>query len=79
MSLRRSSSAFVAWSHPVLGPRIASPILCQGCLYVFGQQGGTMNCLDAKTGKEHYRKRLPSAGGFTAGDTAAVTVTILGK
>ena len=61
-----TSNAFVAWSGPVQGYRISSPSLCQGCLYVFGQYGGTMNCLDAKTGRELYRKRIPGAAGFFA-------------
>ena len=37
-----------------------------GCLYTLEQQGGLVRCCDAKTGKEHYRQRLPGADGFTA-------------
>ncbi len=61
-----TSNSFIAWSGAVPGYRIASPTLCQGCLYVLGQYGGTTNCLDAKTGKEVFRKRMPGADGFTA-------------
>jgi outer membrane protein assembly factor BamB len=65
-----STNAFVAWSGVVKGYRIASPILCQGCLYVLEQDGGIIHCIDAKTGEEHYRKRLPNASGFAASAVA---------
>ena len=29
---------------------MASPALCQGCVYVLEQYGGIIHCLDAKTG-----------------------------
>ena len=45
---------------------MASPTLGRGCVYILEQNGGIIRCLDAKTGKEHYRKRLPGAAGFTA-------------
>jgi outer membrane protein assembly factor BamB len=62
-----SSNAQVAWSVPVKGGyRMASPAICQGCVYVLEQHSGIVRCLDAKTGAEHYRKRLPDAAGFTA-------------
>jgi outer membrane protein assembly factor BamB len=31
-----------------------------------GNQTGIVRCLNANTGEEHYRKRLPGASGFTA-------------
>jgi outer membrane protein assembly factor BamB len=37
-----------------------------GCLYSLEQQGGIIRCCDAKTGKEHYRQRLPGPDAFTA-------------
>lgn len=61
-----TSNSQVAWSTTIKGYRIASPTLCQGCVYILEQNGGIIRCLDAKTGKEHYRKRLPGAAGFTA-------------
>ena len=61
-----TTNASIAWSGVVEGPRIASPTLCHACVYVFEQYGGTLNCLDAKTGKPHYRKRLPGADGVAA-------------
>lgn len=61
-----TSNSHVAWSTTIKGFRLASPTLCQGCVYILEQNGGIIRCLDAKTGKEHYRTRLPAAAGFTA-------------
>jgi len=61
-----SSNSHVAWSVPIRGYRTASPLLSKNCLYMLEQNGGIIHCLDAKTGKEHYRKRLAGAAGFTA-------------
>jgi outer membrane protein assembly factor BamB len=61
-----TSNSHVAWSTTIKGLRMASPTLCQGYVYILEQNGGITRCLDAKTGKEHYRKRLPGAAGFTA-------------
>jgi outer membrane protein assembly factor BamB len=60
----------VAWSRRLSGSRVASPTLYQSCLYVPEQQSGVVRCLDAATGKEHYRKRVPGASGFTASPLA---------
>jgi outer membrane protein assembly factor BamB len=62
---------FVAWTMDLELPRTASPLLMNDCLVIFAQQGGLVNCYDAKTGKELYSKRLPQAGGFTASPIAA--------
>jgi outer membrane protein assembly factor BamB len=62
----KTSNSHVAWSTSIRGYRMASPILAQGCVYVLEQHAGIVHCIDAKTGKEHYRKRLPGARGFTA-------------
>ena len=62
---------FVAWSHARTAPELSSPLLYQGCLYLLSQHGGIVRCLDAKSGKQLYRKRLPRAGGFTASPWAA--------
>jgi outer membrane protein assembly factor BamB len=61
----------VAWTIPRSGPALASPLLYQDCLYIADQRGGILSCYDAKTGKQHYRERLPSARGFTATPWAA--------
>jgi outer membrane protein assembly factor BamB len=61
-----SSSEFVAWSVNLSGHRVASPIAVNDCLYLLEQQAGIIRCLDAQTGKQHYRQRLPGAAGLTA-------------
>jgi outer membrane protein assembly factor BamB len=64
------SNEHVAWSKRMTGFRIASPVVCEGCLYVLEQGGGVVRCLDVKTGQEHYRKRLPGVSGFSASPVA---------
>jgi outer membrane protein assembly factor BamB len=66
-----STSAGVAWSVNQAGPKMASPLLYDGCLYVLDQRGGIVLCYDAKTGKQHYKERLSGAKGFTASPWAA--------
>ena len=61
----------VAWHVEFNGNRIASPLLYEGCLYSLAQPQGVVRCLDAATGKEHYRKRLRGAAGFTASPIAS--------
>ncbi|MEX2310455.1 MAG: PQQ-binding-like beta-propeller repeat protein [Pirellulales bacterium] len=66
LNTNETSSSHVAWSARLNGYRVASPLLSRGCLYTLEQHGGIVRCHDAKTGQEHYRKRLPAAAGFTA-------------
>jgi outer membrane protein assembly factor BamB len=70
LKARETTNEHIAWSVRLRGARIASPILSQGCIYVLGQGSGIVHCLDAQTGQEHYRKRLPGAAGFTASPLA---------
>ncbi|WP_425618803.1 PQQ-binding-like beta-propeller repeat protein [Anatilimnocola sp. NA78] len=60
------TSAGVEWTVERAGPPMASPLLYRGNLYVLDQRGGVMSCFDAKTGKQHFKQRLPSAKGFTS-------------
>ncbi len=46
-----------AWKAPDAAPGIPSPLVVSGCVYVLN--GSVLTCLDASTGKENYRKRLP--------------------
>ena len=57
---------YVAWHQPTAGPATASPLLYEGCLYVLDERGGLAACFDAKTGKRHYKERVPGARGFVA-------------
>ncbi len=45
---------------------MASPLVYQDHLYILHQNGGLVTCYDAKTGKQLYHERVPSAGSFWA-------------
>ncbi len=66
-----TTNAYVAWSLRFAGNRIASPLVYEKCLYILDNRGGVVRCLDAVTGEEHYRKRLPGAAGFVSSPWAA--------
>ncbi|MGE0537063.1 MAG: PQQ-binding-like beta-propeller repeat protein [Pirellulales bacterium] len=61
-----TSGEGVAWIVQRSGPSMASPLVYQGLLYVLDQGGGIVGCYDAATGKQHYRKRIDGAHGFTS-------------
>ena len=46
-----------AWKAPDAAPGMPSPLAISGCVYVLN--GNVLSCLDAATGKEHYKTRLP--------------------
>lgn len=54
----------VVWNSPQNGPELSSPVLYDGYIYVIRRDGGIITCLNAKTGKQEYRKRLPEAKAF---------------
>jgi outer membrane protein assembly factor BamB len=66
------SNEFVLWHRTGVAPGMASPLVVDGLLYIQG--GGTLSCLDAKTGVQKYKERLPKTRGaeaacpFAAGD-----------
>jgi outer membrane protein assembly factor BamB len=68
---QETSSEFVAWSTNLTTTRVASPVIAGGCLYILQEMAGIVRCLDARSGKEHYRERLPGAAGFTASPWAS--------
>ncbi len=70
LKANETSNSHVAWSARLTGYRVASPLLYQGGLYILENQSGVVRCLDAKTGEERYRKRLPGTTGFTASPLA---------
>ena len=61
----------VAWSLPLNAYRVASPLLYNDCLYLLEQGSGVIRCVDAKTGKLHYQKRLPQSVGTYASPLGA--------
>jgi outer membrane protein assembly factor BamB len=60
------SNAGVAWMAARAAPEMSSPLAYQGYVYIFSRNGGISICLDAKTGKEMYKQRIPSAKSFWA-------------
>ena len=46
-----------AWKAADAAPGMPSPLAVSGCVYVLN--GNVLACLEAATGKEHYKKRLP--------------------
>jgi outer membrane protein assembly factor BamB len=71
LAAKQTEDTHVAWSMRLTGYRVASPLVYNGCLYLAEQQSGVVRCLDAKTGHEHYRTRLPGLTGVTASPLAA--------
>ncbi|HZT81629.1 MAG TPA: PQQ-binding-like beta-propeller repeat protein [Gemmataceae bacterium] len=55
-----AGSAGEQWRRPRGTPDVPSPLIHDGLVYLCGESG-TLTCLDAKTGKEHYSERLHSA------------------
>jgi outer membrane protein assembly factor BamB len=60
------STDAIAWQLPQAGPSTPSPLLYDGFLYVLEDRNGIVSCYDAKTGKQAYKERIPSARGFTS-------------
>jgi len=51
----------ITWTSTKSAPTMPSPLLVGDELY-FVSDGGILVCLDARTGKEHYRERLAGGG-----------------
>ena len=61
-----SSNDFVLWSLEKAGLQMASPVLCEGHLYVLERRSGVLHCVNAETGEMAYAKRMPGARAFWA-------------
>lgn len=59
-----STSEGVIWSVPKSGLSMASPVICQGYIYILDRRSGLVACRDAKDGSLKYRKRVPGARAF---------------
>lgn len=66
-----TTSSGVVWSVARGGVEMASPVVYEGNVYVLSRNGGVVSCYDAKTGKEHYKQRLPNAKAFWASPWAS--------
>lgn len=61
-----TSSPFVSWKLDRSGIEMASPVLCEGHLYLLERRSGVVHCIDAETGELAYRSRIPGARAFWA-------------
>lgn len=59
-----SESEGVAWICDRSGLQMASPLVCEGHVYVLARRTGTLNCIDAETGESVYIKRINGARAF---------------
>jgi outer membrane protein assembly factor BamB len=55
------TATHVLWQHKRDIPEVPSPIYYDGRIYMI-KSGGIVTCMDAATGKLHYRERLGAAG-----------------
>lgn len=61
-----SSNEFVLWRLDKAGLQMASPVLCEGHLYVLERRSGVLHCVNAESGEMAYEKRMPGARAFWA-------------
>lgn len=66
-----TTNSGIAWKISKGGPPMSSPLLWQGRLYMPQQGGGAITCLDAATGKELWKQRIPGASSFTSSPWAS--------
>ena len=62
--------AEIVWRHRTGVPEIPSPLFYRGRIYLV-KNGGIATCLNAKTGKQIYQKRLNSGGPYYASPVVA--------
>lgn len=48
----------IAWRYDKSMPKMPSPLLVGNEIYLVGDQGGVVTCLDARTGEQRWQKRL---------------------
>ena len=63
------SSKDIAWTEKNSLPEVSTPLCYQGRLYLV-KHLGILSCLDAKTGKLHFRQRLGAGGMYYASPVA---------
>lgn len=61
----------IAWSLDEATPYVPSPLLYQGRLYFSQSNESRLSCVDAATGKQHFRERIEGLGNVYASPVAA--------
>ncbi|WP_419193515.1 PQQ-binding-like beta-propeller repeat protein [Kolteria novifilia] len=59
-----TNSKDIAWVCDRSGIQMASPVICDGRIYLFERRSGLVSCIDEKTGEVLFRKRVPKAAAF---------------
>ncbi|HBE71465.1 MAG TPA: pyrrolo-quinoline quinone [Planctomycetaceae bacterium] len=62
----QTTGKFVEWRMDDSGIQMASPTHCGGKLYFFERRRGVVSCVDAKSGRLEYKKRVNKATAFWA-------------
>ncbi len=62
----QTSNESVLWTLEKSGIQMASPVLCEGHLYLLERRSGVLHCVNAETGEMAYEKRVPGARAFWA-------------
>ncbi len=57
------SKTHVAWKQKRFIPEVTSPLHHRGLVYLV-REGGLVTCLDAKTGRKYYQRRLGASGAY---------------
>lgn len=61
-----NATEFIEWKVERSGIQMASPVLCQGHIYLLERRSGILNCVNAETGEVAYRERIPKSRPFWA-------------
>ena len=56
------TKSHVAWGTDDRAPYMSSPVVVGDLLFMINDKGGSMSCLDAKTGERIWRNRIPGGG-----------------
>jgi outer membrane protein assembly factor BamB len=65
------TSSHVVWKVARNVPNRPSPVLAGDLLFMIDQDGGVVTCLEATTGKEVWRERLPGTGNHSSSPVLA--------
>lgn len=65
-----SSNEHIGWSYPRGGNYMQTPIVVGDHLYLCSD-AGVFSCYEARSGKQHFRERLPVRHGFTSSPVAS--------
>jgi outer membrane protein assembly factor BamB len=56
----------LVWDATGRAPKIPSPVIIGDMMFMVSESGGTVTCVEAKTGERVWRERLPAGGAYWA-------------